>query len=85
LAADARKELERLLAMMCAASIAILFPLFFYLLKSLDKIVLAARSVILGNQLDQSVLAQSELCQLAQNVQEVKNPSLTLQQPGAQK
>jgi hypothetical protein len=85
LAADARKELERLLAIMCAASIAILFPLLFYLLKSLDKIVLAARSVILGNQLDQSVLAQSELCQLAQKVQEVKNPSLTLQQPGAQK
>jgi hypothetical protein len=70
---------------MCAASIAILFPLLFYLLKSLDKIVFNARSVILGNQLDQSVLAESELCQLAQNVQEVKNPNLTFQQPGAQK
>jgi hypothetical protein len=85
LAADARKDLERLLAIMCAASIAILFPLLFYLLKSLDKIVFNARSVILGNQLDQSVLAESELCQLAQNVQEVKNPNLTFQQPGAQK
>jgi len=83
LAADARKELARLLGIFCAASIAILFPLLFYLLVSLDKIISAARSVILGKQLDQSVVAHSELCQLAQNVQDVKKSTLTLQQPSA--
>jgi hypothetical protein len=83
LAAAARKEITRLWGILCASSIAILFPLLFYLLISLDKIISAARSVILGKQLDQSVLAHSELCQLAQNVQDVKKSTLTLQQPSA--
>jgi hypothetical protein len=83
LSAGARKDLARLFGILCASSMAILFPLLFYLLISLDKIILAARSVILGNKVDQSVLAHSELCQLAQNVQDVKNATLTLQQSSA--
>jgi hypothetical protein len=81
LAADARKDLASLLGVLCASSIAILFPLLFYLLISLDKIILAARSVILGKHIDQNVLAHSELCQLAKNLHDVKNATLTLQQP----
>jgi hypothetical protein len=73
LAAKARNELLPLLGVLCASSLAILVPILLFLLIHLDKVVTAARALILGKPIDQSSLAHSEVCKLAQNVQEAKN------------
>ena len=82
MATHARRELMNLLGVLCAASLAVLVPILFLLLFSLDKIVTSARSLILGKSFDQSIVAQSEVCQLAQNVQDSKKVINSVHQAG---
>lgn len=82
LAAKARQELMALLGFVCAASLLVLVPVLLFLLVSLDKVVIAARSLILGQKLEQGLVAQSEVCQLATNVRSAKNSAVSIQNPG---
>lgn len=78
ISANARRELMVLLGVICAASLVVLVPILLFLLVSLDNIVFSARSLILGNRFDRSIVAQSEVCQLAQNVQDAKKVPISV-------
>ncbi len=73
IAAKARAEILTLAAYLCLASFALLAPILFLLLLKLDKIVLTAKSVVLGSTPDQESLMDSEVCQFALNAREAKN------------
>lgn len=77
IAAKARAEILSLALLLCLVSLALLAPILFFLLGSLDKIVLAAKSVVLGSASDKTTLLNSEVCQLAQNAQDAKNLATT--------
>jgi len=77
-AAKARDELLRLATTLCLVSFALLAPILFFLLGRLDKIVLQAKSVVLGSASDNTTLLNSEVCQLAQNAQDAKNLAKTM-------
>jgi hypothetical protein len=77
-ASKARAELLSLAVTLCLVSLALLAPILFFLLGRLDKIVLAARSVVLGSASDKTTLLNSEVCQLAQNAQDAKNLATTM-------
>ena len=77
-AAKARDELLRLATILCLVSFALLAPILFFLLGRLDKIVLQAKSVVLGSASDNTTLLNSEVCQLAQNAQDAKNLAKTM-------
>jgi hypothetical protein len=78
IAANARAELLALATKLCLASLALLAPILFFLLVRLDKIVLAARSVVLGSKPDKNALVDSEVYQLAQSAQDAKNLASTM-------
>jgi hypothetical protein len=80
--ANARRELMALLGAVCAASLLVLVPILLFLLISLDKVVIAARSLILDQKLEQGFVAQSEVCQLAKNVRDANNSPVSIQHPG---
>jgi hypothetical protein len=77
-ASKARAELLSLAVTLCLVSLALLAPILFFLLGRLDKIVLAAKSVVLGSASDKTTLLNSEVCQLAQNAQDAKNLATTM-------
>lgn len=78
IASKARDELLRLATTLSLVSFALLAPILFFLLGRLDKIVLRAKSVVLGSSSDHSPLPNSEVCQLAQNAQDAKNLAKTI-------
>lgn len=78
IAANARAEILTLALTLCIVALALLAPILFFLLLKLDKIVLTARSVVLGSTPDKSSLMNSEVCRLAQNAQEAKSLATTL-------
>ena len=82
MAVNARQELMALLGVVCAASLLVLVPILLFLLVSLDKVVIAARSLILDQKLEQGFFVQSEVCQLAKNVRDAKNSPVSIQHPG---
>jgi hypothetical protein len=82
MAANARRELIALLGAVCAAALLVLVPILIILLVSLDKVVIAARSLILDQKLGQEIVAQSEVCQLAKNVRDANNSPVSIQHPG---
>jgi|GEM_PF-811695 len=76
--AKARAEILTLAMTLCLASLALLAPILYFLLVKLDRIVLTAKSIMLGTTVDKNVVLNSEICQLAQNAQENKNASRTM-------
>jgi hypothetical protein len=82
MAANARRELMALLGAVCAASLLVLVPILLFLLVRLDKVVIAARSLILDQKIDQDIVAQSEVCQLAKNVRDANNSPVSIQHTG---
>jgi hypothetical protein len=78
IAAKARAKLLALATTLCLASLALLTPILFFLLASLDKIVLAAKSVVLGSTPDQKALMGSEVCQFALSAREAKDLANTV-------
>lgn len=78
IASKARAELLRLATTLCLVAFALLAPILFFLLGRLDKIVLKAKSVVLGSASDHTTLLNSEVCQLAQNAQDAKNLAKTM-------
>ena len=75
IAATARAELMTLALTLFLAALGLLVPILFLVLTKLDKIVLAAKSVMLGKNADKNTLLNSEVCQLAQNAQDAKHAS----------
>ncbi len=76
--ANARAEILTLAITLCIASLALLAPILYFLLMKLDRIVLTAKSIMLGKTVDRNVVLTSEICQLAQNAQDNKNASQTM-------
>ncbi|MCM0034719.1 MAG: hypothetical protein NBV66_02915 [Burkholderiaceae bacterium] len=76
--AKARDEILTLAITLCLASLALLAPILYFLLVRLDRIVLTAKSIMLGTTVDKHVVLNSEICQLAQNAQDNKNASRTM-------
>lgn len=76
--AKARAEILTLAMTLCLASLALLAPILYFLLVRLDRIVLTAKSIMLGTTFDKQVVLNSEICQLAQNAQDNKNASRTM-------
>jgi len=65
----ARTELLALWAGLCLSVLALLTPILFWLLKSLDKIIASARAVLLGQPVDATAMQHSDVYQLAQRAQ----------------
>jgi hypothetical protein len=82
LASHARRELMELLGVLLVASLVVLVPILLFLLVSLDKVIVSARSLILGKEFDKSTVAHSEVCQLAQNVQDAKKVLISNEHAG---
>ena len=70
--AKAREEVLTLWAGLCLVVLALLTPLLFWLLKSLDTIIASARAMLLGQSVDDSGMQNSDVYQLAKRVQEDK-------------
>lgn len=68
--AKARNELLTLWAGLCLIVLALLTPILFWLLKSLDTIIASARAILLGQPVDTKAVQHSEVYQLAQRVQD---------------
>lgn len=82
LVAKALSKLLTLAMILGIASLALLAPILFFLLLKLDRIVLMAKSVMLGTTHHTNAILHSEVCQLAQNTHDAKNLAKTLA-PGA--
>jgi hypothetical protein len=82
IAATALTELLRLATHLFIAALALLAPILFFVLTKLDNIVLTAKSVMLGETVDENTVRNSEVCQLAQNAQAAK-PAKTSIHPKA--
>jgi hypothetical protein len=76
--AKARDEILTLAMILCIACLALLAPILYFLLVKLDRIVLSAKSIMLGTAVDKNALLNSEICQLAQNAQDTKNAAQTI-------
>lgn len=70
--AKARHEVFTLWAGLCLIVLAILAPLLLWLLRSLDIIIASASAVLSGQPVDAKAMQHSDVCQLAQRVQEAK-------------
>jgi hypothetical protein len=72
--AKAQNELLTLWAGLCLIVLVLLTPILFGLLKNLDVIIASARAVLLGQPVDAKAMQHSDVCQLAQRIQEREAP-----------
>jgi len=76
--AKARTELINLALNLFIAALVLLAPILFFVLTRLDRIVSTAKSVMLGKSIDENTLSNSEVCRLAQNVQDAKHAAIAV-------